>query len=122
MGFENVPAPDRQLKREKVALYERVLRTVYGLYNAGISAVDWRLLAEHTGLDEGTVSEAALELRQNNFFDSRCRENVVTLTLDQVAFGVEGACRALRQVCAMSDNHLNGYPIQRHETTKKRER
>ena len=87
-----------------MALYEVVLRSVYGLYNAGISAVDGPLLAEYNGLDEGTVSEAALELRQNNFFDSRSREDAVTLTPEQFAFGVEGACRALRQVCALADN------------------
>jgi hypothetical protein len=87
-----------------VALYEVVLRTVYGLYNAGISAVDGPLLAERTGLEEETVWNAAWELRQNNFFDSRSRANGLTLTPDQLAFGVEGACRALRQVCALSAN------------------
>jgi hypothetical protein len=97
MRFEKVPPSDLRLKQEKAALYEVILRAVYSLYNAGIYPVDWRRLSEQTGLAEGTVCEAALELRHNNFFDSRSRENAVTLTPDQVAFGVEGACRGLRQ-------------------------
>jgi hypothetical protein len=102
VGYEQGPAPDLSLKQGKVALYEVILRAVYGLYNAGIFAVEGPLLAEQTGLDEETVGKAALELRQNNFFDSRSRANALTLTPEQVAFGVEGACRALRQVCALS--------------------
>jgi hypothetical protein len=104
VGCEKVPSPDLRLKQEKVALYEAILRVVYGLYNAGICAVEGPLLAEHTGLEEETVWNAAWELRQNNFFDNRSRANALTLTPDQFAFGVEGACRALRQVCALSGN------------------
>jgi hypothetical protein len=102
VGFETVPFADRRLQPEKVALYEGILRAVYDLHSAGITAVDGSLLAARTGLDEGAVGEAAVELRENNFFDTRSGAPALRLTPEQVAFGVEGACRALRQVCALS--------------------
>ena len=75
---------DRSLKRNQWLAYARLLRAMYQLRREGKFVIGWRLLTERTSLGESHVSNAALDLRHNGFFDTRSREiGVISLSEEQ---------------------------------------
>jgi hypothetical protein len=89
MGLYKPPSIDESLKHQKVRTYLKILQAMYQLREENKYVISWSLLSERTALDERTISDAALELRANGFFDTKSQEaGVVSLTSEQFKRGL----------------------------------